>query len=137
LSNLLDTSVISHRIKSVPDEKVMRWLSQVPSNQAFLSVVTIQELRTGVELLPAGHKRRNLETWLVRDIHRGYEGRILPITEEIADACGRLIARIKKSGKTPETNDVLLAATALTHGLRIATLNRRHFEGLGVELVEF
>jgi predicted nucleic acid-binding protein len=137
LNNLLDTSVISHRIKPHPDEKVMRWLSQAPGEQAFLSVITIQELRTGVELLSAGRKRRDLETWLIRDIRRGYAGRILPVTEEIADTCGRLVAQVGIAGTTPETNDVLLAATALVHNLRVATLNRRHFERLGVELVEF
>lgn len=115
----------------------MHWLSQLPETDAFLSVVTIQELRTGIELLPAGRKRRDLESWLVADIRRGYAGRILPITEEIADMCGRLIARGKKEGTIPEANDALLAATAMVHGLQLATLNRKHFERLGVELAEF
>lgn len=115
----------------------MHWLSQLPGEDAFLSVVTIQELRTGIELLPAGRKRRDLESWLTADIHRGYAGRILPITEEIADMCGRLIARGKKEAAIPEANDALLAATAMAHGLQLATLNRKHFERLGVELVEF
>lgn len=135
--SLLDTSVVSQRIKSSPDEKIMRWLSQLPEESAFLSVVTIQELRTGVQLLPPGRKRRDLESWLVSDIHRGYAGRILPVTEEIADTCGRLIAQARKTGTTPEMNDVLIAATALVHELAIATLNRKHFVRLGVKLAEF
>lgn len=115
----------------------MHWLSNAAEADAFLSVITIQELRTGIELLPAGRKRRDLELWLVADIHRGYAGRILPVTEEIADVCGRLIARGKKEAAIPEANDALLAATAIVHGLQLATLNRRHFERLGVELVKF
>jgi predicted nucleic acid-binding protein len=134
---LLDTNIVSQRIKPHPDEKVMRWLSQLPEGDAFLSVVTILELRTGIDLLPAGRKRRDLESWLVADIRRGYAARILPITEEIADICGRLIARGQKEGAIPEANDALFAATAMVHGLQLATLNRRHFERLGVELVEF
>ena len=137
LASLLDTSVVSQRVKTSPDERVADWLSQIPKEEAFLSVVTLQELRTGIELLPAGRKRRDLESWLVSDIHRGYAGRILPITEEVADVCGRLIAQGKKAGATPESNDALLAATAMVHGLTLATLNRKHFERLGVELVEF
>jgi hypothetical protein len=134
---LLDTNIVSQRIKPHPDEKVMQWLSQLPEGDAFLSVVTILELRTGIDLLPAGRKRRDLESWLVADIRRGYAGRILPITEEIADICGRLIARGKKAGAIPEANDALLAATTMVYGLRLATLNQKHFGRLGVDLVEF
>jgi toxin FitB len=137
LDSLLDTSVVLQRIKKSPDERVVRWLSATHRDEAFLSVITLQELRTGIDLLPTGFKRRDLESWLVSDIHRGYDGRILPISEEIADVCGRLIARGKKAGAAPEMNDALIAATAQVHRLRVATLNRKHFERLGVELVEF
>jgi predicted nucleic acid-binding protein len=115
----------------------MKWLLQLPGQDAFLSVVTIQEIRTGIELLPAGQKRRNLESWLERDIRRGYAGRILPITEEIADRCGRLVAQMRRDAKTPATNDMLIAATAQVHSLQLATLNRDHFEGVDLELVKF
>ena len=115
----------------------MRWLSQLHEEEAFLSVVTLQELRTGVELLPAGRKRRDIESWLTSGVRQRYAGRILPITEESANECGRLIARGKLQGALPETNDALLAATALVHGLQIATLNRKHFERLGVKLADF
>lgn len=137
LRYLLDTSVVSQRIKPQPDENVVHWLSQLRQEDAFLSVITLQELRTGIELLPSGRKRRYLDSWLTTDIHRGYSGRILAVTEEIADTCGRIIARARKAGTTPDTNDVLLAATALVHEMSLATLNRKHFEPLGVELVKF
>jgi len=115
----------------------MKWLSQLPAQDAFLSVVTIQEIRAGIELLSAGQKRRNLELWLGRDIRRGYAGRILPIAEEIADRCGRLVAQELRDAKTPATNDMLIAATAQVHGLQLATLNWDHFEGLDLQLVKF
>ncbi len=137
MTSLLDTNVISQRIKPAPHESVMNWLSQLPAQDAFLSVVTIQEIRTGIELLAAGQKRRNLELWLGRDIRRGYAGRILPITEEIADRCGRLVAKIRRDAKTPAMNDMLIAATAQVHGLQLATLDWDHFEGLDLQLVKF
>jgi len=136
LNSLLDTNIVSQRIKPIPNDKVMQWLSQLEETSAFLSVVTLQELRTGAQLLPSGRKRRDLEQWLMVDIRRGYAGRILPITEEIADMCGRVIAKGRLAGSLPEANDALLAATALVHGLKVATLNRKHFEKSGVELVE-
>jgi toxin FitB len=137
LANLLDTNVVSQRVKVSPNESTVSWLSQLHEQDAFLSVVTIQEIRTGIELLAAGQKRRNLETWLGRDVRQGYSGRILPVTEEIADVAGRLVARLRRTGQTPDTNDMLIAATAHVHGLQLATLNRPHFEGLGLVLVKF
>jgi predicted nucleic acid-binding protein len=137
LSSLLDTNIVSQRIKPNPDEKVVGWLSRLPDSDSFLSVVSILELRTGIDLLPAGRKRRDLESWLVDSVRRGYRGRILPVSEEVADMCGRLIAKAKSEGSTPDVNDALIAATARVHGLTVATLNRTHFERLGVELVEF
>jgi predicted nucleic acid-binding protein len=133
----LDTNIVSQSIKPYPDEKVTRWLSSLPQADAFISVVSILEVRTGIELMPAGRKRIDLESWLVATIRKGYAGRILPITEEIADRCGILITRGKKQGALPEQNDALLAATALVHGLKVATLNRKDFARLDVELVDF
>jgi predicted nucleic acid-binding protein len=62
---------------------------------------------------------------------------ILPITESIADECGRLLAASRKANAEAELGDALIAATARVHGLTVATLNRKHFVNLGVELVEF
>lgn len=66
-----------------------------------------------------------------------FAGRILPVTAEIAELSGRLIAETKKAAHMAETADALIAATARVHGLKIATLDRNHFEWLGVELVAF
>ena len=134
---LLDTDIVAQRIKPTPHPRALDWLRKLPIEQAFLSVVTIQESRTGFELLDSGKKRRNLEAWFESDVLKGYAGRILPITAEIADMCGRLVAIKRRDGKTPEINDMLIAATARVHGLAIATLNHSHFEKLGVELVKF
>lgn len=137
MGSLLDTNVVSQRIKLRPHEGVMAWLRQANREETFLSVVTICEIRTGIELLLDKQKRRDLDSWLLKDIQRGYTGRILPVTEEIADLCGRLVARARKANTTPNINDALIAATAVVHRLTVATLNPKHFVPLGVELVEF
>ncbi len=137
MASLLDTNIVSQRIKQTPEEGVVRWLSHIPQQDTFLSVITIQELRTGIELLPAGRKRRNLESWLNLEVRPHYAGRILPITEDIADIAGKLIAKGKKAGSVPDMADALIAATALVHGMSVATINQKHFERLGVELVRF
>lgn len=115
----------------------MRWWKQQDELSLMLSAIVFQELRFGIEMLPAGKKRSRLEEWLEIRLRGEFAGRILPITVEIAELSGRLIAETKKAAHTAETGDALIAATARVHGLKVATLNRDHFERLGVELVKF
>ncbi len=87
-------------------------------------------------MLALGSKRREIEAWLERDILIGFRDRIIPADSIIADICGRLVAKAKRERHTPDLADALIAATAMVHHLTVATLNRTHFERLGVELVE-
>jgi toxin FitB len=136
LSFLLDTNIVSQKTKLKPHPKALDWLMKLPQEQAFLSVVTIQESRTGFELLDRGRRRRDLETWFDAHVLGGYAGRILPVTEEVADLCGRFVAVKRKLAETPDINDMLIAATAVVHGLTLATLNDKHFTDLPVKLVK-
>ena len=132
---LLDTSVVSQRIKPQPDERVVRWSSSVPNQSLFLSVISLQEIRFGVEMMPTGRKRERLETWLSVDLRQSFANRLLIVDDRIAELAGKWIAHGKKHGAEPEINDTLIAATAHIHGLRIATLNQKHFARFDVELV--
>jgi predicted nucleic acid-binding protein len=134
---LLDTSILSAPLKPKPDVRVMNWLREASKMRPSLSVVTIHESRFGFELLPEGQKRRALEEWFEGLILPRFAGRILPITESIADECGRLLAASRKANAEAELGDALIAATARVHGLTVATLNRKHFVKRGAELVEF
>ena len=84
-----------------------------------------------------GRKRRNLEDWIEKGLLVGFVGRIFVVDAAVADDCGRLIVAAKKQHHNPSLDDALIAATARVHGLKIATLNRSHFEKLDVELVDF
>lgn len=137
LNYLLDTNVVSQTSKMHPDAAVMRWWKQQNELSLMLSAIVFQELRFGIETLSPGRKRDRLEEWLEVRLRGEFAGRILPVTVEIAEVSGRLIAETKKAGHIAETADALIAATARVHGLMIATLNLDHFEWLGVELVEF
>jgi toxin FitB len=134
---ILDTDIISQATKMQPNASVLRWLQSVKTEDICLSVITIQEIRAGIELMPPGARRAAVEQWLLTDVLRGFEDRILDIDTVIADECGGLVATARKQGHTPDLGDVLIAATAKLRGLKVATLNRKHFEKLGVELVDF
>jgi toxin FitB len=125
---LLDTNVISEPMKARPNAGVLAWLAEVDEDSVFLSVVTITELRHGIERLVAGKRRDHLDRWLRTDLESRFEGRILPVDLEIADACARLVARSESMGRPIEPRDAFIAATAQVHGLTLVTRNTSDFE---------
>ena len=134
---LLDTDVLSQTTKAKPHAGVISWLRGCQESDLYLSAITIEELRFGLELLPKGKRRRELESWLEGRVLRRFSGRILPVEERVADKCGKLFAAAKLAGNNLDIGDVLIAATAFIHNLKVVSLNRKHFEILGVELVKF
>ncbi len=137
MGSLLDTDVASQPVKAMPDERVVRWLSQQRPGDLYLSTISLLEIRKGIEALPHGRKRERLTSWLREDLRSQYADRLVGVDDRIAEDAGLLIAKGKKAGAEPQVADALIAATARVLGLRLATLNRRHFEKLDVELVEF
>ena len=134
MSYLLDTNVVAEWVKPDPAPSVVEWLSGVDEEEAFLSVVSIAELRRGIDLLEAGRRRQRLEKWLSEDLRDRFHGRILAIDILVADAWGRLTARSSRAGRTVGTMDGFVAATAAAHGLTLVTRNVRDFEHLEVEV---
>ena len=85
--------------------------------------------------LPSSRRTR-LESWLINDVQPRFAGRILPVTSEISDEAGRMLVAERKAARTPHIPDFLIAATAKVYGMTIATLNRTHFETLGVKMAK-
>ncbi len=131
MSYLLDTNVVSELVRPRPDPGVVAWLRQVPDTALHLSVLTLGEIRKGVETLPAGERREQLRLWLEQELPAWFESRLLPVSAPVADRWGRLLAEVRRP--LPAI-DGLLAATALHHGLRLVTRNEQDFRlpGLGV-----
>ena len=128
MSFLLDTNVLSEPIKERPNSGVLEWLSQANEDEVFVSVVTITELRYGVERLATGKRRERLDSWLRKDLIARFDGRILPVDLRIADAYGGLMARSESMGRPLEARDAFIAATAEVHGLTLVTRNTSDFE---------
>ena len=128
MSFLLDTNVLSEPTKERPNSRVLAWLSQVNEDQVFVSVVTITELRYGIERIAIGKRRERLDGWLRKDLILRFEGRILPIDLQIAEASGGLMARSESMGRPIDARDAFIAATAEVHRLTLVTRNTRDFE---------
>jgi len=111
-------------------------MESVHPDMLFSSVLSIGEIRKGIELLPAGKKRSELEQWLDSDLNGWFGDNLLPVTKAISDRWGKLAARSQQQGKPLGNIDRLLAATAFEHGLTVATHNTRHFADLGVTIFD-
>jgi len=131
---LLDTNVVSEWTRPRPDPNVVAFLAGTNEDTLFLSVVTLAELRRGVARMPDGRRRLALDTWLETDLTQRFDGRILGIDTEVADAWGRIMAAAEQSGRTPGVMDVWIAATATVRGLTLATRDVRDFAPLGVRV---
>jgi predicted nucleic acid-binding protein len=136
VSWLLDTCVICEPSQKKPSAKVVAWLDAQPEEMLYLSVLTFGEIRKGVARLPAGPKRKRLESWLEHDLRARFAGRIIPLDEEIADDWGRLQAAAEGRGHVLPTLDSQLAATARTRGLTLVTRNTSDFASNEVSLFD-
>src|SRR5260370_7264015 len=96
-------------MKPRPNAGVLAWLAEVDEDSVFLSVVTITELRYGIERLATGRRRDHLDRWLRKDLTSRFGQRILPVDFEIADTCGRLLARSESVGRPIEPRDPFIS----------------------------
>jgi len=127
VSFLLDTNVVSEWVKPRPEAGVVAWLADVDEDRVFISVVTLGELRHGIEGLPPGRRRSRLDDWLRHDLPLRFEGRVLPIDIAVADAWGTIVARRDRAGRPIGSMDGLIAATAEVHALTLVTRNAPDF----------
>jgi len=131
LSYLIDTNVLSELRRKSPDPGVVAWFSQRPPTTLHLSVLTLGEIRKGIEGVGDEVRKQTLIDWLETDLPTFFTGRILDVNGAVADRWGRLVAA---AGRPLPTIDSLLASTALEHDLVLVTRNTKDFAGLPVEV---
>ena len=124
MSYLIDTCALSELRRPKPDENVIRWFEETAQNGLYLSVLTLGEIRKGVESLKDIRRRDKIMNWLEHELPIWFEDRILPIDAGVADEWGHLLA---KAGRSIPAIDSLIAATALHHRLTIVTRNVSDF----------
>jgi toxin FitB len=128
VSFLLDTNVVSELVRPRPNPGLVEWLAERDEDRVFLSVVTLAELRYGIARLPVGRRRRSLEEWLRGELLQRFDGRILPIDDDVALTWGDVTAECAAVGRPIEAMDGLVAATARVHALELVTRNGSDFE---------
>lgn len=125
---LVDANVLSEPTKPMPAAAVVAWLRR-QERELAVSPVVLGEIEYGILLLPAGRRRQRLEAWFAAGVTRL---RVLDFDSTTGATWARLLARLKKKGRAMPLKDSLIAATALTHQLTVATRNTADFRSAGV-----
>lgn len=135
MNYLLDTNAISELIAKQPNKKVVEWIDSLDPNTIYLSVITIGEIRKGIEKLPPSKRRDTVKTWLETDLLLRFQGRILDITSDVMLTWGELAGRLENEGKPIAAIDSLIAATALQGTFCLVTRNDSDFQHTGVTII--
>ena len=133
---LLDTNVLSALMRSEPEPRVVAWLDGQPPESIWTTSITVFEVRLGLELLATGRRRRLLEEAFAQALEEDFENRVAVFDRPAAEAAGRIAAQRRRAGRPVEIRDVQIAGIAASRRATLATRNLRHFEGLGVDLVD-
>ena len=132
MSYLIDTNVLSELRRKDPNPSVVNWVTNRPSSILYLSVLTLGEIRKGVEALGDSTRKRELTDWLEADLPHFFAGRILSVDAKVADRWGQIMAT---AGRPLPAIDSLIAATALQHGLSLVTRNSKDFQYQGLDVI--
>jgi len=135
MNYVLDTNVISELISKKPNKKVVEWLDRLDPHTIYLSVITIGEIRKGVEKLPPSKRRDTVKEWLEADLLLRFQGRILEITTEVMLVWGGLAGRLENEGRPVTAIDSLIAAIALQGNYCLVTRNEHDFQHTGVTII--
>lgn len=131
---ILDTNVVSElRQGNKANRGVRRWAQEIPAASLYLSVVSILELEIGILLVERRDPKQGLilRAWMDQHVLPAFAGRVLPIDTAVAQRCAALHVPNPRSDR-----DALIAATALVHGMTVATPNVSHFQSSGVAFVD-
>ena len=125
---LLDTNVLSELRRPKPEPRVVAFVSGCPLEELYISVVTLAEIRFGIELVSEPNRRTELNDWLTRTVRPMFARRVLPITEDIMLQWRLLVEEGRQAGHTYSQPDLIIAATALHDGLTVVTRDRSDYD---------
>jgi predicted nucleic acid-binding protein len=132
---LLDTNILSELRRARPAPKVISFISALPLEDLFVSAVTFAEIRFGIERIEDVGKRASLNDWLNLQLRPMFENRVLPVSEDVMFKWRLLVEEGRKAGHTFPQPDLIIAATALHHGLTIVSRDTGGFAKTGAALV--
>jgi predicted nucleic acid-binding protein len=125
---LLDTNVLSELRRPKANRRVLAFIASQPIERLYVSVVTLAEIRFGIERLDDAGRRVELHDWLTHKVRPMFAQRVLPVTEDVMFKWRVLVEEGRKQGHTFSQPDLIIAATALEYDLTVVTRDRAGFE---------
>ncbi len=132
---LLDTCVISELIKRKPSEKVTNWFSRKDEENLFISVLTLGEIRKGIEKLRESKRKEALYNWLTNNLKERFWNRIIDIDMQVAMTWGKIQGISERVGQPMPAIDSLIAATGIAYNLTVITRNISDMNASGAMLL--
>ncbi len=132
---LLDTNVLSELMKAKPAPEVVVWIDQQPAGQLYISAITVAEILYGIARLPDGKRKTSFADLARLMFEEDFAGRILPFDTEAASRYASLAAMSEAQGRVADMADAQIAAIAALYDAPVATRNVRHFDHLGVSVI--
>ena len=125
---LLDTNILSELRRLKPEPKVAAFVASQPLHRLYVSSVTFAEIRFGIERVADSVRRAELDDWLALKVRPMFEQRVLPVSEDVMLKWRLLVEEGRKAGHTFSQPDLIIAATALHHGLTVVTRDTSDYE---------
>ncbi|MEA1892694.1 MAG: type II toxin-antitoxin system VapC family toxin [Campylobacterota bacterium] len=132
---LLDTNIISEFISKTPNNNVINHILTLDENDLYLSVVTIGEIKAGIEKLDNGSKKEKLLYWLENDLLNRFQSKIIDIDTNIMLQWGVINNRLKNLGKPLPIMDSLIGATSEVYDYILITRNEKDFKNLNIKII--
>lgn len=135
MNYVLDTNVVSELVAREPNAAVVEWIDHLDPETVYLSVITIGELRKGIEKLAPSRRKDQLARWLNDDLLLRFAGKTVDITSRVMMVWGELTGRLERDGKTMPAIGSLLAASVLAGEFTLVTRNEGDFKDAGIPIV--
>ena len=133
---LLDTNILSELRRMKPEPKVLEFVAAQPLERLHVSTVTLAEIRFGIEILPDANRRAELNSWLSHKVRPMFKQRVLEVTEDIMFKWRLLVEDGRRAGHTFSQPDLIIAATALQHGLTVVSRDTSHYAKARVAVLD-
>jgi len=133
---ILDSNVVSEPLRPRPDRHVLEWLDRQAPATLFLTTINIAELWAGIEVLPAGKRRKQLHDAMAKEVLPLFGGRVLTFDPDAAVAFARVFSKAQAAGNSISFADCAIAAIATVHRFILATRNSKDFNGWDIELLD-
>jgi toxin FitB len=132
---LLDTNILSELRRPKPEPKVVAFIASQPLDLLYVSTVTLAEIRFGIELASDASRRAALNSWLTHKVRPIFDQRVLPVSEDIMFTWRLLVEDGRKAGHGFSQPDLIIAATALHHGMTVVSRDTGDFQKARVAIL--